>query len=203
MLRILLATALALLLSAAQADDLPLPGDTAPERAASSSSKPHAKPARADRPPVAAGHSSTSGRHGKRPAHAGQRQASRSAKAAARGQVRSARHSKLTTRHAGKTAKKTLKGRPGKHTVAPSVHARKKQLRPGKATGSHRSRLTGRGKPVAHVGNTLKQRKVKAALRARHPAKSVKPLKSARHLATKPAKIKPGKTLARKSKHRR
>ena len=175
MLRTLLATALALLLSVAQADDLPLPGDSAPARTVSSSSKPHAKPAHTVRHPSASRH------HGKRSVHAKQRRAvSRTAKA-----VRPS--GKATVRHTGKTVKKTLRAQPGKHATKLSAHFRKKSavkksaLHAGKSRKMQRSRLVRptakavktQKKPVRHaLVKSSKPRQGKASTRQhpqRHP----------------------------------
>lgn len=164
MLRTLLATALALLLSVAQADDLPLPGDSAPARTVSSSSKPHAKPAQRPR------HASASRQHGQRSVHAKQRRAvSRPAKAvrpSGKATVRQA------GKHAGKTVKKTLRPQSGKAVTQRSAHVRKKlavkksTLHAKKTGKTPRSQLA---RPATKAANTLKKS-------VRHPqVKSSKP----------------------------
>lgn len=187
MLRTLLATALALLLSVAQADDLPLPGDSAPARTVSSSSKPHAKPAhRAPRP-------SASRHHGKRSVNAKHRRSSRSAKAALHRQGKTMRHhGKVTSRHAGKTVKASRRHQAGQHAAKLSAHARKKSASKKPvarhASKTQRAQLT---KPLKRQASMARHNR---AARAHHVANAAKSRqKSMRHPAARSSKVKPGK----------
>ena len=175
MLRTLLATALALLLSVAQADDLPLPGDSAPARTVTSSSKPHAKPAQHPR------HASASRQHGQRSVHAKQRQSvSRPAKAVRPSSKATVRHA---GKHAGKTVKKTLRPQSGKYATKRSAHPRKKLVVK---------------KSALHAGKTGKTQRSRLA---RPTAKATKPLKkSARHPQVKSSKPRQGKGNVAKTK---
>lgn len=209
MLRTLLATALALLLSVAQADDLPLPGDSAPARTVNSSSKPHARPAHSAR------HSSTSRHHGKRSVHAKHRRSSHSAKAARHHRGKAIRHhGKVTTRHASKTVKTSLRHQSGQHAAKLATHARKKStskksaLHASKTRKTPHSQQTRPGKSLAHAGRhqTLKRHQTAAARHhrtAHHAAKTTRSLKpSGRRPALSSSRAKPGKSASAKASKR-